>query len=58
MNAADDFDAIARRWKEIREQNNRAVAGRAETPGTTAPAPSTVTGSGGFITPDGKPYHP
>jgi hypothetical protein len=54
--AADDFGEIAKRWKEIREQNDRRIAGTPETSGTTPATPATPTG-GGFVTPDGKPYN-
>jgi hypothetical protein len=53
MSIADDFAAIAKRWKEIHDKPSTRTS-----TGEAAPVPaSTVTGSGGFITPDGKPYN-
>lgn len=54
VNAADDFSAIAKKWKEIRDERSREIAGK-PADGAEPVKPSTVTGSGGFITPDGKP---
>jgi hypothetical protein len=56
VSVADDFPEIAKRWKEIREQNDRRIAGTAETPGSASVVPASPTG-GGFVTPDGKPYN-
>jgi|HubBroStandDraft_2_1064218.scaffolds.fasta_scaffold959094_2 hypothetical protein len=59
-----DFAAINARLKEIQSERAKGIQGTAEpgqTPGPPKPedvTKNTVTGSGGFITPAGKPYKP
>lgn len=54
MSIIDDAGAIAQRLKEIQGERSREIAGK---PDTASPAlPSTVTGSGGIITPNAIPH--